>query len=322
MAEVPDQWKAWIGANYVTGAAGQNRIHYSSSGPALFGFDAINPAGSSNTPLVYYPFGNALQWVDAANAAPQLLFNGTTKIDGVAFVPGTRSVIFIGSNGLSTIGYGVGSRFNDQARPYQGYHSQNGNYQYQIWAYDIDDFMSVRNGTMESWQIQPTSTVNFNLPTPEFSKYLGGTAFDSSTGRLYVSQKAAGPDATPIIHVYQLGAQPASGFLANRAKAAPVAVATSVTTQRLTRQSSLNHVALTIAADKTSLDSKHSIGKRAKPKRSAAAISEDRSINRTTATPSQGTQHLPRVRQAFRSIFSGTKQLDPSHSVNSQQKEA
>ena len=205
MAAVPEQWRAWIGANFVTGAAAQNRIQYSSSGPALFGFDAANPQASSGAPLVNYPFGHALQWNQGPSTGPEPFFNGTTKIEGVAFVPGTRSVIFLGSNGLSTIGYGVGSRFNDRARPEQGFHSQNGNYQYQIWAYDIDDFMSVRNGTLAAWDVRPTSVVNFSLPTPEPSKYLGGTAFDAATGRLYVSQKLAGPGATPIIHVYQLG---------------------------------------------------------------------------------------------------------------------
>ncbi len=205
MAVVPEKWRAWIGANFVTGAAAQNRIQYSSSGPALFGFDAANPQASSSAALVNYPFGHALQWNEGPSTGPEPFFNGTTKIEGVTFVPGTRSVIFLGSNGLSTIGYGIGSRFNDRARPEQGFHSQNGNYQYQIWAYDIDDFMSVRNGTLAAWDVRPTSIVNFSLPTPEPSKYLGGTAFDAATGRLYVSQKLAGPGATPIIHVYQLG---------------------------------------------------------------------------------------------------------------------
>jgi hypothetical protein len=218
MAEVPEQWRAWIGANFVTGAAAQNRIQFSSSGPALFGFSAPNPKASSGAALVNYPFGHALQWNEGPSTGPEPIFNGTTKIDGVAFVPGTRSVIFLGSNGLSTIGYGVGSRFNDRVRPEQGFHSQNGNYQYQIWAYDIDDFMSVRNGTLAAWDVRPTSVVNFSLPTPEPSKYLGGTAFDAATGRLYVSQKLAGPGATPIIHVYQLGRpSPATGALARTA---------------------------------------------------------------------------------------------------------
>ncbi len=294
MTAVPDQWKDWIGANYVTGAAGQNRIQYSSSGPALFGFDAINPSGSSDKPLVYYPFGHALQWADTDITTPQLLFNGTTTIDGVAFVPGTRSVIFIGSNGVSSIGYGVGSRFNDRFRPYQGYHSQNGNYRYQIWAYDIDDFMSVRNGTLASWDIKPTSVVNFDLPTPEFSKYLGGTAFDPATGRLYISQKSAGPDATPIIHVYQLGAMPTSGFLAARATAAPAtfAAGTRVTTKSSHATSTPDRITLTNRGTIDSLTTKQSIKKQPRLNKSATSASGNRPTKSSATAPMQETRQL------------------------------
>ena len=210
MAEVPAMWRPYINATHVTGAAGQNRIQFSSSGPALFGFNAVSPKGSSAPALLSYPAGRALQWSNSFAEGPRTIFNGTTKVDGVAFVPGTRSVIFLGSNGLSNIGYGDGSLFNDRARPYSGYHSQNGVYAYQIWAYDIDDFMAVRNGTKASWDLRPTSVFNFDLPVAEPAKYLGGVAFDAATNRLYVSQEQAGPDATPVIHVYQLGRQAAA----------------------------------------------------------------------------------------------------------------
>jgi hypothetical protein len=211
MAKVPDQWQAWIGAEYVTGDGGQNRIQFSSAGPALFGFDAADPTGSSTKALIYYPLSNPLQWLDPGwNKAvpPQLLFNGTSQIDGVVFAPGTRSVLFIGSNGVSSIGYGAGATFRDNARPYQGYHSLNGTYRYQIWSYDIDEITAVRNGVKQPWQLNPT-VYHFDLPTPEASKYLGGVAFDTSSGRLYLAQQAAGPGYTPVIHVFQLGTPPA-----------------------------------------------------------------------------------------------------------------
>ncbi len=299
MTEVPDQWKAWIGADFVTGAAGQNRIQYSSSGPALFGFDAISPAGSSDKPLVYYPHGRALQWVEGRTAAPQLLFNGTTQVNGVAFVPGTRSVIFIGSNGLSSIGYGVGSVFNDRVRPYQGFHSQNGNYQYQIWAYDIDDFMSVRNGTLASWEIKPTSVVNFNLPTPEPSKYLGGTAFDASTGRLYISQKTAGPSGTPIIHVYQLGAVSASGVLSYRVTRAPAASGAAAAPQTSGSSMSEESVTLQNATKDKPQTSQQDFPKLAKFRKSPAVNSENRSSIRDNPTDSQTLRPLDNLFDAL-----------------------
>ena len=151
--------------------------------------------------------------------------------------------------------------------------------------------------------------MNFNLPTPEFSKYLGGTAFDASTGRLYISQKTAGPSATPIIHVYQLGAKPASGFLASRVAAAPVAVApvaaavgTSVTPQPSPSPLTTDSIALTNPTTHNSLTSKHFIRKQTKLKKPATAISESRSTNRTTAALSMETEQLDHF---FNAISSG-----------------
>ena len=229
MAEVPAMWRPYINATHVTGAAGQNRIQFSSSGPALFGFNAVTPRGSSSSALLAYPSGYPLQWSNSVSDGAKPIFNGTTKVDGVAFVPGTRSIIFIGSNGLSSIGYGNGALFNDQARPYSGYHSQNGAYAYQIWAYDIDDFMAVRNGLKTSWDLRPTSVVNFDLPTPEPAKYLGGVAFDPATSRLYISQKQAGPSGTPVIHVYRLGRQSSGNNGLTAKSLAPASKATPVT---------------------------------------------------------------------------------------------
>ena len=279
MAAVPEQWRAWVGYDYVTGAAGQNRIQFSSSGPALFGFNAENPAASSGNALLAYPYGHALQWTDAPSA-PMPIFNGTTIVSGVAFVPGTRSVIFLGSNGLSSIGYGDGRLFNDTARPYSGFHSQNGNYKYQIWAYDIDDFVSVRNGTKPSWGLRPTSVLNFDLPTPEPSKYLGGTAFDPATGRLYVSQKFAGPNSTPIIHVYQLGRT--SGGKSSSAGEASLALprAISATSSlRKTASDSLQTSATALVGNNT-----------------PTAISQSSRLRTTTtAIPNRSTAQAPRT---------------------------
>ena len=98
--------------------------------------------------------------------------------------------------------------------------------------------MAVRHGVKSPWTLQPTSVVNFDLPTPEPSKFLGGTAFDAETGRLYISQKTAGVDATPVIHVYQLGRQSSGsspgGFQAN----IPVALTGDVLPANASRQQS------------------------------------------------------------------------------------
>jgi len=310
MAEVPLAWRPYLGATYVTGAAGQNRIQFSSSGPALFGFNAVNPSASSSAPLLAYPAGHALDWSDSFADGPRPIFNGTTKVDGVAFVPGTRSVIFMGSSGQSNIGYGDGSLFNDKVRPYSGYHSQNGKYAYQIWSYDINDFMAVRNGMKNSWDLRPTNVFNFDLPTPEPTKYLGGIAFDPATSRLYVSQKQAGAGYTPVIHVYQLGRQTApatsavlrnsSGFTSVASSSVTSASTTHVTKTTISSGTTFTSVAVAASASNapvaaSTTDSEFSSSSTLKNTSSSSTTNTSQSSTSTTSASSRSLQSIDQL---------------------------
>jgi hypothetical protein len=202
MAPVPAEWQAALGAPYVTGQAALSIIGRTSSGPALFGFDParLGAIPAPATPYVNYPLSNPLGVIDQANP----YFNGNTEIKGVVFAPGTRSVLFFGSHGIGAVGYGEPHEFNDPHRGGKGWHSVNGNYAYQVWAYDVNDLIAVRNGQKQPWEIRPYEVWNFDLPLPDGAKHIGGAAFDAATGRLYVSQQHTGPDETPVIHVFQL----------------------------------------------------------------------------------------------------------------------
>jgi hypothetical protein len=123
-------------------------------------------------------------------------FNGTTEINGVFFVPGSRSVLFFGSHGTDEIGYGEADTFHDKNRPSKGYHSRDGKYEYQIWAYDVLDFVAVKQKTKMPWAIKPNDVWRLTFPIDERGKHIGGVAFDPRTGRLYVSQKGQFGTAT------------------------------------------------------------------------------------------------------------------------------
>src|SRR5262249_18067095 len=87
----------------------------------------------------------------------------------------------------------------------KGWHSVNGEYAYQVWAYDVEDFVAVRKGTKKPWEIKPSEVKTFDFPFDNGAKYLGGVAFDPATGHLYVSQLwAGGGDYLPLIHVFQV----------------------------------------------------------------------------------------------------------------------
>jgi hypothetical protein len=209
MAAIPSEWQAALGEPYLTGQADLNIIWRTSSGPAAFGFDPGN-LGSGVTPIqpyVYYPVNDPLGPYEGP-ADP--LQSGTTQVNGVVFVPGTSSVLFLGSTGTNYNGYGEASTWGDTVITSKGAHSLNGEYSLQVWAYNANDFLAVKQGTMQPWQVQPYDVWNFTLPIP--STAVGGVAFDPSTGRVYVSvlgaDSAAPNSSLPLIEVFQVTMNP------------------------------------------------------------------------------------------------------------------
>lgn len=201
MAEVPPEWQVAFGASHVTGQAALSIINRTSAGPALFGFDPaqLGAGVATATPLVYYPLDHPLAPVQTQNP----WFNTTTEITGVVFPEGTDSVLFFGSHGVGPWWYGEADEGGlDLYRQDKGPHAPE--YVYQVWAYDAKDLVAVKNGLMQPWEVQPYDTWTFDLPYFDGGKHLGGVAYDSASGRLYVSQQY-GNEAYPVVHAYQIG---------------------------------------------------------------------------------------------------------------------
>jgi hypothetical protein len=165
MAAVPPEWQDDLGAPYITGQAALSIIERTSAGPAAFAFDPADLGGTTApaTPLVNYPLEHPLRPVSSTNP----WFNLTTEITGVLFAPNTRSVLFFGSHGTGEYCYGTAAECNDPVRVYHGTHSRGGLYEYQVWAYDVLDLIAVKNGQLQSWEIQPYDVWTFDLPFPE-----------------------------------------------------------------------------------------------------------------------------------------------------------
>jgi hypothetical protein len=202
MAEVPAEWREALGTRYLTGQAALCIIGRTSSGPAVFGFDPsrLGTRPAPATPYVYYPHARPLANIDHQNP----YFNGTTEITGVCFPPGTRSVLFFGSHGTGKVYYGEGKDANDKAREDKGYHSVNGEYQYQVWAYDARELVAVRAGVKKPWAIKPYAVWKLDFPVNQVGKHIGGVAFDAGTRRLYVSQRSADEGSLPLVHAFEL----------------------------------------------------------------------------------------------------------------------
>lgn len=215
MTPVPVEWQTALGAPYLTGQADLSIISTVSSGPAAFGFDPSQlngPVTTSipTTPYLFYPLSNPLgSYVGPANP----LQSGTTSVNGIVFVPGSRSVLFFGKTGTNYNGYGTPEKYGDlNSDGGTGEHALNGEYAYQVWAYDANDFVAVKQGLKQPWEVRPYNTWNFDFPISSGFKQIGGVAFDPSSGRIYVSTMRLDHGApyiqSPLVEVFQINLTP------------------------------------------------------------------------------------------------------------------
>ena len=213
MTPIPTEWQSALGATAITGQSDLAIISTSSSGPAAFGFNpsSLGTGVTAATTYLDYPSSSPLGPYQISDATAQVqadpLQSGTTQVKGAVFVPGSSTVLYYGSTGTNYDGYGLPSTYGDNIYvDAKGPHSLNGQYALQVWAYNAKDFVAVKNGTMQPQQVQPYDVWNITLPIPAIQ--VGGVAYDSNTGRLYVSVMNVDQEvpysSLPLIEVFQV----------------------------------------------------------------------------------------------------------------------
>jgi hypothetical protein len=219
MAEVPPEWQTRLGGPAVTGQCCVPIISRTSWGPAAFVWDPAHLALGKPVdafPLVYYDSDH--QTLGAFEGSSPT-FGGTTMVNGVALISGTRTALFIGSNGTGPFCYGNGTADKslvnttgpdgakycyDPSTSDKGQHAYP--YHYQMWAYDLNDWAAVRAGRREPWEVKPYAVWTFELPVPESAIRIGGVGYDLQGRRLFVAQRHADRDGfayRALIHVFQ-----------------------------------------------------------------------------------------------------------------------
>ena len=195
MCDVPTEWRTLLGGPALTGQGILSIIGRTSFGPAAFAFDPADIDGSETivpvVDLLYYTFDNPLHSPDVPNE----LFTRADQLGGCFIVPGTRSLLFVGFHGTGAICYGQGSPDNPPPpgmcyNPLDGAQGEH-TYPYrgQVWAYDLNDLVRVKNGEINPWDVQPYAV--WALPGVSQDAYRvkrGGVAFDPSSGRIYVTE--------------------------------------------------------------------------------------------------------------------------------------
>jgi hypothetical protein len=202
MAPIPPEWQTALGGPALTGNCCLSIISRTSYGPAVSVFDpdqagVVEPV--TVTHLVHYPASHPLAEWDATGP----YFNGSTNIVGVAFPPGTRSVLFFGRHGIGDFCYGTGENCGDSISPYQGTHAYP--YVHQVWAYDAEDLVAVREGSLEPWEVRPYEIWRLDEMDDTGGATMAGAAFDPVSGRVYITESYG---QNPMVHVYQINLPP------------------------------------------------------------------------------------------------------------------
>ena len=202
MTTIPPEWQPLLGGPALTGHCCTPGNQDTSNGPAatIFNPDDVgvkNPI--PGTTLIYYPFpDHPIARYDTQN----LYYNLATVIRGIAFPQGSRSVLFFGRQGTGPYCYGEGGvsgQCYDPVDSSKGTHAYP--YRYQVWAYDANDLLLVKNGQKQSWEIMPYAVWELTGIDSTGSATISGAAYDSLNKRVFITTNYGD---NPIVHVYKI----------------------------------------------------------------------------------------------------------------------
>jgi hypothetical protein len=206
MAPIPAEWQAAFGGTAMTGNCCISITGSTSAGmsatvfdPAVFDPNKL-PASGSGTTVLFYPLAHPQCGSFQCESSQSSNYNLTTQYGGMVFVPGTRTVLFVGATGTGPYCYNSATVCNDPALPdVKGPHGPP--YRYQVWAYDANELLAVKNGTKQSWEPKPYGIWVLNGMPNSGDDRIRGAGYDVTTGRLYIAQ---GYGEEPRIEVYQI----------------------------------------------------------------------------------------------------------------------
>lgn len=206
MIPIPAEWQSAFGGKAFTGMWGLSIVSSTSAGPALTVFNpddvgVVNPIPGKT--VLYYPISNPVCGAKNCEATQNNTYNLSTGYSGMAFPPGTRTILFVGAHGTGPYCYGTALECgNDTAMSdVKGPHAQP--YRYQIWAYDANDILAVKNGTKQTWEPKPYAILVLDGMANSNNAFTKGAGYDPETGLLFIAQDYGGE---PRIEVYKINA--------------------------------------------------------------------------------------------------------------------
>lgn len=225
MGWIPKVWRALLGGPALTGQACLSIVSRTNYGAGVSVFDptqlnVINPVPAVQVLAQTAQHRPIAGWADPL-VAP-LLFNANSTIRGVVFPEGSRSVLFIGRQGIGPYGYGEGTTIQSldgTAVPnepgvkycYDFQNTSKGQHGFPyiptVWAYDANDLLTVLNGQAKPWDIKPYAVWQLSVPfiptAPNRLPDVLGAAYDPSNGVIYMSV-AFGDGDRPVVHAFKV----------------------------------------------------------------------------------------------------------------------
>lgn len=203
MTDIPAEWRGLFGGAALTGQCCLTIISRTSYGPAATVFDPADLTRPAVQVLGYPDAHQTLGPWSGASGNNQYRWGANTSIGGMHWIPGTRTVLFIGSAGLGPYCYGdpgVGTcaGISDTVYPYHGPHSPP--YTGVVWFYDANDLLAVKNGTLQPWDVRPYAVRDLDL---------GGSIAQGSAllGDTLVIARKRWPQGTDLLR-YRVAAAP------------------------------------------------------------------------------------------------------------------
>lgn len=239
MCEIPAEYQEALGGKVMTGMGFGSIVTSTSYGPSVTVFDpddlgSVSPV-PANTLLAYHGPGQAMfgdpdTYYYLTNNQPANPYTSPSdRVGGIAFPSGTRTILFFGIHGNSDFDgyacYGHGTSDPDEAYTegppylfenripgicYDPSSSQKGNHSWtmsnQIWAYDVDELIEVKNSNKNYWEPVPYAVWQPELPTS--GGQIFSAAYDPATRRIFVAQRSAEEGNIPVMHVFQVAGEP------------------------------------------------------------------------------------------------------------------
>lgn len=202
---IPAEWQPLLGGQVMGGLCCISVIGSTSAGPALTVFNPDDVGVKSPIPgktVLFYDLNHTVAGGKGSEASQNNIFNLTSRIGGVAFVPGTRSVLFVEGHGTGPYCYETAANCNNDTAlsDVKGPHAQP--YRYQILAYDANDLVAVKNGTKATYDPKPYAVIVLDGMPNSNNPSIAGATLDPTTRRLYITQDYGNK---PRVEVYQVG---------------------------------------------------------------------------------------------------------------------